>query len=90
MDTLSRSELMNKMYELKFALVDLNLFLDNNPENKKALMDYNSLAEELKRTINIYESQFGPLTNFGCSKSQYPFGWVDEPWPWEYKNQEEV
>lgn len=86
MNKLSREELMDKIYELKFAVVDLNLFLDNNPDNKEALMDYNAFTEELNRLTEIYETQFGPLTNFGGSKSQYPFGWVDEPWPWEYRD----
>lgn len=80
---LSREEMSDKMYELKFAAIDLNLFLDNNPDNKKALMDYHTITEELKRLTNIYEEQFGPLNNFGGSKSQYPFAWIDEPWPWQ-------
>lgn len=79
----SREELMDKIYELKFAAVDLNLFLDNNPDNKEALMDYNAITEELMKLTDIYEAHFGPMSNFGGSKSQYPFGWVDEPWPWE-------
>lgn len=85
MNKLSKKELMDKLYELKFAVIDLNLFLDNNPDNKKALMDYNTLTSELNELTNIYESQFGPLTNFGGSNSNYPFGWVSEPWPWERK-----
>lgn len=80
---LSKKELESKLYEFKFAAIDLNLYLDNHPDNKKALMDYNNITEELKKLTNIYETQFGPLTNFGGSKSQYPFGYIDEPWPWE-------
>jgi len=80
---LSQKDLMNKIYQLKFAAVDLNLFLDNNPDNKRALDDYNTVSTRLNEVIDIYQLKFGPLSNFGGSQSTYPFAWVDEPWPWE-------
>jgi spore coat protein JB len=76
-------ELFKKIHELEFAAVDLNLFLDTHPSNQQALMDYNRIAAELIQLKKMYEMQNGPLTNFGCSPSQYPWKWVDEPWPWE-------
>ncbi|HCD09371.1 MAG TPA: spore coat protein CotJB, partial [Thermoanaerobacter sp.] len=30
-----------------------------------------------------YEQFYGPLMVFGHSQSQYPWKWVDDPWPWE-------
>lgn len=85
MDNLKRNELLRKIQELEFAAVDLNLFLDTHPTNQPALSDYNAITEELKRLKKIYETNFGPLSNFGNSPSQYPWRWIDEPWPWEIK-----
>jgi len=80
---LSKEQLITKINQLKFASVDLNLFLDTNPDNKRALDDYNTVSKRLNQMIDIYETKFGPLSNFGGSQSRYPFAWVDEPWPWE-------
>ena len=38
----SRQELMLKIQELSFACVDLNLYLDNHPEDKNAINTYNT------------------------------------------------
>ncbi|MFP3361960.1 spore coat protein CotJB, partial [Planococcus sp. SIMBA_143] len=29
------------------------------------------------------EKEFGPLTHYGYSYSNYPWGWKDAPWPWQ-------
>lgn len=83
MKDMTREELMEKIRELQFAAVELNLFLDNNPENKQALSDYNKISEDLCQLKRMYEEKCGPLTHFGYAPSQYPWQWVNEPWPWE-------
>jgi spore coat protein JB len=30
-----------------------------------------------------FESQFGPLMQFGNSYSGHPWNWNDPPWPWQ-------
>ncbi|MDP4145182.1 MAG: spore coat protein CotJB [Bacillota bacterium] len=79
----SREELVKKMQELTFAAVDLNLYLDNHPDNREALGIYNKIYKELTDVKKIYEMKYGALSNFGCSPSQCPWTWIDEPWPWE-------
>jgi len=78
-----RCELMRELQEVSFALVELNLFLDNNPTNQQALADYNMFARKYEELKKMYESLYGPLTNFGYAPSKYPWQWVNEPWPWE-------
>lgn len=78
-----RCELMRELQEVSFALVELNLFLDNNPTNQQALADYNMFARKYEELKKMYESHYGPLTNFGYAPSKYPWQWVNEPWPWE-------
>jgi len=79
----SCENLLLKLQELTFAAVDLNLYLDNHPENKNALADFNAITRELNKLKKLYEAENGPLTNFGCSESKYPWEWVNDPWPWE-------
>lgn len=83
MKDMTCDELLKKIQELEFAAVELNLFLDNHPSNKQALSDYNKITLDLTELKKEYEASAGPLTNFGCAPSQYPWQWVNEPWPWE-------
>lgn len=79
----SRKELLLNVQELSFACLDMNLYLDNHPEDKKAISTYNSLCTELLKARSAYETKFGPLTNFGYSPSKTPWQWVSNPWPWD-------
>lgn len=83
MENMTVEMLLKKIRELEFAAVDLNLFLDNHPNNKQALSDYNKITEDLNKLKRIYEVNNGPLSNYGYAPSQYPWQWVNEPWPWE-------
>lgn len=83
LNDLSREELMDTIHQLKFAAVDLNLYLDTHPDCKPALTDYNNITSDLKAVIAVYEKKYAPLTNFGGAESKHPWSWVDEPWPWE-------
>ncbi|NMA02985.1 MAG: spore coat protein CotJB [Clostridia bacterium] len=80
-----RKGLIKEIQEISFALVELNLFLDNHPTDTRALADFRRLSRELKNAKEKYESQYGPLLNFGYGENQSTtyWQWVDEPWPWE-------
>lgn len=78
-----RKSLMNKIRQLEFAAVDLNLYLDNFPNNRAALSAYNKYTSQLLELKKEYEERYGILTNFGSSTSKYPWSWVNDPWPWE-------
>lgn len=80
---MNKKELINKITELSFACLDMNLYLDTHPEDTEALNMFNSLSSQLIQNKNAYEKKFGPLTNFGLSSNKNSFQWVDEPWPWE-------
>lgn len=79
----SRHELLTNVQETHFACVDMNLYLDNHPEDQNAIKTYNSMVCQFKQAKQAYESKYGPLTNFGYSQSQCPWQWICEPWPWD-------
>lgn len=76
-------ELMQKLRELQFTAIELNLFLDTHPESQEALRDFNRIACELAKVREEYESRFGPTLNFGLSQSKAGWQWIDDPWPWQ-------
>lgn len=79
----TRQELLTIISETGFAAVDMNLYLDNNPNDRDALNTYNDISYNFTQAILDYEHIYGPLTNFGYSLSDPEWQWIDEPWPWE-------
>ncbi|RJQ28401.1 MAG: spore coat protein CotJB [Peptococcaceae bacterium] len=75
--------MLKQIQELEFVAVDLNLYLDTHPDEQKPLADYNNVTMRLNELKREYERNYGPLMSFGCSTSDYPWRWVEEPWPWE-------
>jgi spore coat protein JB len=76
-------DLLKKIMELEFVCIDLNLYLDTHPEDQKALTDYNYYFNQLSLLKQQYSQYYGPLMSFGHCQSQYPWKWVEDPWPWE-------
>jgi spore coat protein JB len=80
-----RQKLLEQIKAIEFMTVDLNLYLDTHPNDRRALSEYNCYTRQLQALKNEYEMRYGPLTNFGYSISPYPWAWINEPWPWEEK-----
>ena len=74
--------LMDKINEAQFVCVELNLYLDTHPCDEDARADYLCYSKKLKQLIECYESQYGPLMNFGHSPTDVGC-YVCSKWPWE-------
>ena len=75
--------LLQKIGEVRFALVELQLYLDTHPKDEEALNLMKSvlgLTEEAKRR---YVAKYGPLCPADLQSSGR-FDWIDDPWPWLY------
>lgn len=70
-----------RMYQ--FCAVELNLFLDNYPDDKNATDDYCRVSEKLSELTREYEKNYGPLSNFGTAYIENPKKYIETPWPWE-------
>ena len=79
----SREELMMKINGYSFAVVELGLYLDTHPDDKKALYLHNQYTKMLKDLKDKYQKNYGPLSiYYPCNK----WRWLEEPWPWEGGN----
>lgn len=76
-------KLLHDLQAVDFVLVELNLYLDTHPGDEAAIRQYNQFAELRRRIAAQYESQYGPLMNFGHSMSKSPWQWNEAPWPWQ-------
>ena len=79
----TRRELINKIKELDFSIIELSLYLDTHPCDRKAINMHNEYAKQVKDLKEKYEKMYGPLTIFYPSNE---WKWREEPWPWERGN----
>lgn len=78
---MNKKELLKEITAVDFSLIDLHLYLNTHPTDRNALKTYNSLVTKARMLKQNYERFFGPLS-YG-NYSQYPWQWINEPWPWE-------
>lgn len=80
----SRSQLLQRINEVSFAVNDLLLYLDTHPCCEKGLALYGEYAEERKKLMKEYAECYGPLT---VDDAVYSGGdtwkWMEQPFPWE-------
>ena len=76
-NNLSKDELMNMIQSYAFAVNDLTLYLDTHIDSDKALKLHNEYTRELKKYVDIYEKNYGPLTMYCPCNS---WRWIANPW----------
>ena len=82
MDMEKQKALLMQLQEMEFVAIELNLYLDTHPDDKNARADYQCYARRLLQLIEQYESEYGPLLNFGQSPTEVGC-YVMSQWPWE-------
>lgn len=78
-----QAELITYIDSLCFAMIDLGLYLDVNPNDMEAIKLYNKYRKEKDEYTKKYESKYGPLTLDSDSLERYPWAWINMPWPWD-------
>jgi len=78
-----QADLLTYIDALGFATIDLNLYLDNFPDDKKALELFNQYRNLKEQYMDEYERKYGPLTLSSDSLNTFPWMWKNGPWPWE-------
>ncbi|TCP55456.1 spore coat protein JB [Tumebacillus sp. BK434] len=76
-------KLLLDLQAVDFVLVELNLYLDTHPTDRKAIEQYNLYAHKKQQLKQQFDANFGPLQGFGNSYSKDPFEWGKAPWPWQ-------
>ncbi len=76
-----REIMLKKIGTYKFALKDLNLYLDTHPHDESALRKYEEYEAILKPLVKEFEAKFGPLSV--SSDNMNKFLWIKNPWPWD-------
>ena len=78
---------LNKIMEVDFACVDLNLYLDTHPNCPHALELLRQYSQESMTLTASYEQKFGPLTSTSATATAAAhYNWINSPWPWQRTN----
>lgn len=80
-----QAEMLTTIDALGFAMIDLNLYLDLHPNDKKMIDLYNQYRMRKQDLLNEYQNRFGPLLTSSEALNNYPWAWNNVPWPWENK-----
>ena len=81
--TNQKEELLYNILMYKFALVELDLYLDTHPRDSKMINLYDQYLMEEKKLCKEYEKNYGPLTLDGENLGTNSWNWIKSPWPWE-------
>ena len=68
--------------QLEFAVLETVLFLDTHPRDRNVLELHNDFARRLINRIRRYQEEYGLLFS-NYPDADYPWQWIDEPWPWQ-------
>lgn len=80
---MENGNVLRRLQEVQFALVELQLYLDMNPDDQRAAWQYKELSAKLAELRQAYEKERGPLLQYGHSASSDRWVWHTTPWPWE-------
>ena len=80
---MNREELLNELMQLDFMAVDIALYLNTHPEDKKSIEEYNKVIKTADIVREKYETVYGPLCSFRSVSGMDKFNWIDDPWPWQ-------
>lgn len=78
-----QAELLTYIDSLSFAAHDLNLYLDNYPNDQQMIQKFNEYRQEANRAMEQYENTYGPLLVNSNANNVTPWAWDNRPWPWE-------
>ena len=78
-----QAKMLTSIDALSFAMRDLNLYLDINPNSREYIDLFNKYRVQKNELVKEYESRYGPLTLDSDAMFSYPWAWDKSPFPWE-------
>ena len=77
-----RNQLLYHISVLDFTMIDLGLFLDTHPSDRRALDYYNHYAQMKRQLCREFSKKYYPLT-MAEADGVKAWDWGDAPLPWE-------
>ena len=77
-----KEQLLNDIGIVEFVLVELTLYLDTHPMDKKAMEFFNHYVKIRNKMVHEFSRNFYPLT-VNMAESNMEWRWGAAPLPWE-------
>lgn len=78
-----RQKLLIDIMENAFYAHELNLYLDNFPNDREKIELYNRYNDKADELTMQYNQKYEPLNLMGNELKVVPWAWEESPWPWE-------
>lgn len=78
-----RQRLLLEIMENSFYAHEINLYLDNFPNDKEKIELYNKYNKKANELKNKYNKNYEPLSLIDNELNEIPWAWEESPWPWE-------
>lgn len=75
--------LLEKVQQYNFATTDLNLYLDNYPNDKDTIKIFNNYRNMYLTAVSNFEKIYGPIEAINNPVNVNTWVWDKNPWPWE-------
>lgn len=82
----NRQALLEKVMQYNFAITDLNLYLDNYPNDANVINIFNNYRNLYLNAVKDFENSYGPLEITDNPVNTNNWVWDKNPWPWEVQN----
>lgn len=76
-----------ELQALEFVVLELGIYLDTHPDDAEAFALFKQYAGMEKAGRAAYESRFGPLMKSSAASGDR-YRWLQDPWPWNYQQNE--
>ena len=76
-----------ELQALEFVVLELGIYLDTHPDDAEAFTMFKQYAAMEKSAKAAYEAKFGPLMKSSAASGD-SYRWLQEPWPWNYQQNE--
>lgn len=82
-----QDQLLHEIQTYAVAGIDLNLYLDVNPQDRDAITLFNMIKERQAEALKNYEQKYGPVNIHSDALKGVPWTWILSAWPWEGSGQ---
>lgn len=81
-----QQKLFLEFSKMAFAAHELNLYLDNFPNDSSIIRLFNDYREKANMLGQEYQKKYDAITITDSIQNTTPFVWESEKWPWEGGN----
>ena len=81
-----KEEALLNLNQMQFAMHEINLYLDVFPNDSNMMNQFVMFRNTYNNLLNDFQNKYGAIDVNSEFLNNVPFGWVEQPWPWDWRN----